>query len=279
VFAHRVELHPKPREDWPLVSIVVPTKDSPDEIRRCLDSIFEATRYPLFEVIVVDSGTTDPRALEVLTSHDVEVVQLEGRFNFSRANNVGVRAANGKHVVLLNNDTEVLCADWLQTLVWHVELPGVGAVGPLLMYADGSVQHAGVVLGARGTADHVMAGFPSDVDGYAGSLACTREVSAVTAACMIVPRDMYTSLGGLSEDFRTHYQDVDFCLRLREAGMRVLFTPRTRLRHDQGVSRGDFYDHLDRALLLDRWGDVIALGDPYYSRNLSIERLDYSLAS
>jgi GT2 family glycosyltransferase len=278
-FAHRVELHPKPREDWPPVSIVVPTKDSPDEIGRCLDSIFGVSRYPSFEVIVVDSGTTDPRALEILASHEVRVVHLHDRFNFSRANNVGVRTANGKHVILLNNDTEVMRSDWLQTLVWHVELAGVGAVGPLLVYGDGSVQHAGVALGARGTADHVMAGFPGDADGYAGSLACTREVSAVTAACMIVPRDVYSALGGLSEDFRTHYQDVDFCLRLREEGLRVLFTPRTRLRHDQGVSRGDYYDHLDRALLLDRWGHVIAAGDPYYSRNLSIERLDYSIAS
>lgn len=276
---HRVELHGKPRRRWPSVSIVIPTKDAPDEIGRCLESIFAQTSYPDFEVVVVDSGTSDPRALEILESHPVHVVALEGRFNFSRANNLGVASANGKHVILLNNDTEVLRPDWIETLVWHVELHGVGAVGPLLVYRDGSVQHAGVVLGARGTADHAMLGFPSDVDGYAGSLACTREVSAVTAACMIVQRDVYASLGGLSEDYRTHYQDVDFCLRLRNAGLRVLFTPRTRLLHDQGVSRGDFYDHIDRALLLDVWGDLITRGDPYYSRHLSRERLDYSLAS
>ena len=276
---HRVELHPHERTDWPTVTIVIPTKNAPQEIGRCLETLFRITAYPEFEVVVVDSGTTDPEALQVLGSHPIRRLHLDGELNFSRANNLGVAAAQGRHVILLNNDTEVVHPDWIQTLVWHLELPGVGAVGPLLVFRDGSVQHAGVVLGARGTADHVMLGFPGDGDGYAGSLACTREVSAVTAACMAVEKDVYIGAGGLSEDYRTHYQDVDFCLRLRSQGMRVLFTPRTRLIHDQGASRGDFYDLVDRALLLDVWGDVIRSGDPYYNEHLSRERLDYSVAS
>ena len=276
---HRVELHPHERPEWPSVSIVIPTKDAPEAVGRCLRSLFAVTDYPDFEVIVVDSGTTDPDALNVLRSSPIRLLELDRPFNFSRANNMGVASARGHHVILLNNDTEVVRPDWIQTLVWHVELQGVGAVGPLLVFEDGTVQHAGVVLGARGTADHVMLGFPSDEDGYAGSLSCTREVSAVTAACMIVPKDVYAGVGGLSEDYRTHYQDVDFCLRLRRQGLSVLFTPRTRIVHDQGVSRGDYYDLVDRALLLDVWGEVIRAGDPYYNQQLSRERLDYSLAS
>src|SRR5213079_1263670 len=120
---------------------------------------------------------------------------------------------------------------WIETMVGLAEPDGVGAVGPLLLYPNGSVQHAGVVLGLRGTADHIMRGFPNDADGYAGSLSCTREVSAVSAACMLVSREVYEELNGLDEHYRTHYQDVDFCLRIRETGRRILYTPRAMLIH------------------------------------------------
>ncbi len=126
----------------------------------------------------------------------------------------------------------------------------------------------GVVLGMRGTADHIMRGFPADSDGYFGSLSCAREVSAVTAACIALRRETYVALGGLREEFRSIYQDVDFCLRLRARGMRILYTPRARLYHRESLSRGNHYDALDRALLLDFWGKVIADGDPYFNSNL-----------
>jgi GT2 family glycosyltransferase len=272
---HRVVLEARPRQRWPKVTIVIVTKDAPKYISRCLTSIYERTEYVPFEVVVVDNGTTDSDARAVLGRYAVKVVEFDEPFNFSRANNLGVEAATGEHVVLLNNDTEVVDADWLRTLVWHSELPGVGAVGPLLTYPEGTVQHAGVVLGFRGTADHVMRGVPADVDGYAGSLACTHEVSAVTGACLMTCRETYIESGGLSEYYATHYQDVDFCLRLRKRGLRILFTPRTRLIHHEGVSRGSEYDILDRALLLDRWKAVIDRGDPYYNPNFSLETTDY----
>src|SRR4029453_3582217 len=126
-------------------------------------------------------------------------------------------------------------------------------VGPLLLYPDGSVQHAGVALGLRGTADHVMRGYPPDTDGYAGSLCCTREVMAVTAACLMTRRAHYQALGGLNEFYATIYQDLDFRLRTWGEGKSVLFTPRTRLKHHESVTRGRFYDHMDRALLKDAW--------------------------
>ena len=132
------------------------------------------------------------------------------------------------------------------------------------------MQHAGVVLGIRGTADHIMRGFPAAADGYAGSLSCAREVSAVTGACLTIGRGLYEEVGGFDERFATHYQDVDLCLRLRRLGRRNLFTPRAVVRHDESATRGDHYDQLDRALLLDAWGETIAGGDPYYSRWLSL---------
>ena len=143
------------------------------------------------------------------------------------------------------------------------------------MYPNGTVQHAGVVLGLRGTADHILRGAPSTTDGYAGSLACTREVSAVTGACMAIRRDVFLELGGFDEHFATHYQDVDLCLRLGATGRRNLFTPRAVIRHDESATRGDEYDHLDRALLLDRWGMTIERGDPYYNPQLSLAGADY----
>lgn len=276
---HRVVMYPKPRNDWPSVDIVIPTKDAPDHIGRCLDSLYGRTTYPKFQVYVVDNATTDPDALRAILGSGATVVPFEEPFNFSRAINSGVAAGGGDFVVLLNNDTEVVTQDWLESMVWVAELPDVGAVAPLLIYPNGTVQHAGVVLGMRGTADHIMRGYPADADGYAGSLACAREVSVVTGACMLVRRSLFHDLGHLDVHFATHYQDVDFCLKIRQKGLRNVFTPRSVLIHHESASRGSHYDQLDRALLLDRWGDTIARGDPYYNPWLSLDGSDYRVRS
>jgi GT2 family glycosyltransferase len=272
---HRAMLHAKPRARWPRVSVIVPTKDAPQHLARCLDSIFSRSTYPSFGVLLVDNGTTDPEARGIFEQYPVDVISCDEPFNFSRVNNAGVAHADGELLVFLNNDTEVQTPEWLEAMVSLSERDGVGAVGPLLVYPNGTVQHAGVVLGLRGTADHIMRGFPSTVDGYAGSLSCTREVSAVTAACMLMRRDLFDGLGGFDEHFATHYQDVDLCLRIGRAGRRILYTPRAVLRHHESATRGASYDHLDRALLLDAWGETIARGDPYYSSLLSLSGADY----
>lgn len=276
-FPHRVMIQPRRRPRWPRVSVIVPTKDAPQHLARCLHSIFTRSTYPNFGVTLVDTGTTDPRALRVVDEFPVQVLPYRGRFNFSRVNNLACAHTDGEILVFLNNDTEVETPGWLEVMVSLAELEGVGAVGPLLLYPNGTVQHAGVVLGLRGTADHIMRGFPIDVDGYAGSLTCTREVSAVTAACMTVRRSLLDGVGGFDEHYATHYQDVDLCLRLRQAGRRNLFTPRAVLRHDEGVTRGSRYDHLDRALFLDAWGETVAQGDPYYNPGLSLAGADYRM--
>jgi len=274
-FPHRAMLHPKPRARWPRVTVIVPTKDAPHHLGRCLDSIFARSTYPNYGVLLVDTGTTDPDALRLFDRHPVEVLRFDGPFNFSRVNNLAVEHADGDLVVFLNNDSEVQTPEWLEVMVSLAGLDGVGAVGPLLLYPNGTVQHAGVVLGLRGTADHIMRGFPGTVDGYAGSLSCTREVSAVTAACMLMRRGLFVELGRFDEHFATHYQDVDLCLRIRRSGRRILYTPRAVLRHRESAARGSYYDHLDRALLLDTWGERIARGDPYYNPLLSVSGADY----
>jgi GT2 family glycosyltransferase len=261
--AHRAIVVPLPRCENPKISVVILTKDAPDLISRCLESIFVKTTYPNFEVVVVDNGTTDPRALASLERYPITQVPFAERFNFSRANNVGVAAASGEFLVLLNNDTEIIEGDWLEQMLFLFNQSDVGAVGPMLVYPNGRVQHAGIALGMRGNAHHVMRDLPFDAEGYFGALACTREVSGLTFACVMLRRSEYLGIGGLKEFYDAHYQGVDFCLRLRERGRRILYTPRTRLIQHESATRGGRYDMLDRALLLDVWGRVIAAGDPY----------------
>lgn len=272
---HRAVIRPLPRREHPLASIVIPTRDQPKLLGTCLRSIFEKTTYPNFEVILVDNGTTDREALRLFEQYDTAVVPFPEPFNYSRANNLGAARARGEYLVLLNNDTEVRSPGWLEELLFYAQTPDVGAVSPLLLYPDETVQHAGVVLGMRGTADHIMRGFPAASDGYFGSLSCAREVSAVTGACMALRTETYLEMGGFREAFRTIYQDLDLCLRLRARGMRIIYTPRAVLYHCESPTRGNRYDALDRALILDLWGKVIAAGDPYYNSNLDANSPSY----
>ncbi|CAN5674776.1 hypothetical protein BH20VER1_BH20VER1_19890 [soil metagenome] len=275
---HRLRMVPQRRQQHPRITIIIPSKDAPELLGRCLGSIFDLTSYPEFEVLVVDNETTDPEALALLSRYPVRRIEFAGKFNFSRANNRGVRKATGEFILFLNNDTEVISADWLQHLLYYAEQPDVGAAGGLLVYEDRTVQHAGVALGMRGTADHTMRGFPLDVDGYAGSLVCAREVSAVTGACLMTRRALFEEIGGYNEHFFTAYQDVDLCLRLRERGMRITYTPGAVVVHHESRSRKGYYDMIDRMLLLDQWELVIERGDPYHNPNLNLERGDYSPA-
>ncbi|MFM9057613.1 MAG: glycosyltransferase [Planctomycetaceae bacterium] len=275
--AHRVRVVPAPRSREPLVSILIPSRDHPELIGPCLESLFGKTSYKAFEVVVGDNETTDPDALRILARHPVTRVPLPGKFHFAAFNNRMAAQARGEYLLLLNNDTEVVQPNWLDTMLLYAEQDDVGAVGPLLLYDDGTVQHAGVILGPRGTADHVMRGFPGDADGYAGSLQAARDVTAVTGACLLVRRDRYMACGGLNETYGRHYEDVDLCLRLRRLGLRNIFVGGARMLHHESKSRGSYYDFTDRVLLLDHWETWIRRGDPYYNAAFDPERIDYSL--
>ena len=273
---HRLKIIPAGRSVFPLVSVIIPTKDAPALLGRCLKSIFEKSSYPKMEVILMDNETTDEEALWLMDQYPVRRIRFPNPFNFSRASNLGAQQAAGEFLLFLNNDTEIVAEDWLQQLLYYAEQPDVGAVGALLLYENRTVQHAGVVLGIRGTADHAMRGFPGDGDGYAGSLACAREVSAVTAACMMMRKSLFLEIGRFNEHFFTAYQDVDLCLRLRDRGLRIIYTPQAVVLHHEWASRKTYYDMVDRMLLLDRWEPVIERGDPYYNPNLELESGDYT---
>jgi GT2 family glycosyltransferase len=273
---HRLKIIPVPRNKFPPVSVIIPTKDAPDLLERCLRSISEKTSHSDFEVILIDNNTTNERSLEITREYPVRRIEFPDPFNFSRANNQAVAAARGDFVVFLNNDTEIVTPDWLQYLLYYAEQPDVGAAGALLIYEDRTVQHAGVAIGMRGTADHLMRGFPIESEGYAGSLTCAREVSALTGACLMIRKSLFEEIGQFNEHFFTAYQDVDLCLRLRQRGLRLICTPQAVVVHHESVSRKRYYDMIDRTLLLDRWEDVIERGDPYYNPNLNLERGDYS---
>lgn len=275
---HRVRLTPSRATQEPRISIVIPTKNQGEVVRRCLESLFALTHYENFEVVVVDNRTTDPIALETFRTKALKhVLYDEVDFNYSVANNMGVDASDGEYILFLNNDTEVVDCDWLRELVMFFEDEEIGAVGPTLLYPDRTVQHAGIVLGLRGTADHIMRGFDQHVDGYAGSLSVAREVSAVTAACLLMKRTDFDAVGRFSEDYARHYQDVDLCLKLRQAGKRIINAGGTRLIHHESLSRKvSGYDLGDRALLIDSWRAALEAGDPYYNRGFEISGPDYT---
>lgn len=274
---HRCRVTPN-LNSHPKVSIIIPTKDSPELIERCLHSIFSITTYSNYEVVCVDTGSTDKRAIAILEDSRARLISfVRETFNFSAACNYGADHATGEILIFLNNDTEIITRNWIEELVFYLSIRDVGIAGPLLLYPNDTVQHAGIVIGARGTADHAMRYFPSSSDGYAGSLTCPREVSAVTGACLAIKKNVFQHLEGFSTLYFTHYQDVDLCLKARKLGMRCIFVASARLIHHESLTRGGYYDYIDRLLFIDTWRNSIESGDQYYNPALSLEKIDYSL--
>ncbi|HEY3739926.1 MAG TPA: glycosyltransferase family 2 protein [Bryobacteraceae bacterium] len=275
---HRVTVEPGQRRTSPRVSIIIPTKDAPDMLSTCLDSIFRLSTYQNLQVICADNDTTDEKALALMKRPRIDRVLCPGKFNYSRVNNESAQFADGEFLLFLNNDIEVITPDWIEQMLYHAEQEDVGAVGSLLLYGDRSVQHCGIALGFRGTADHILRGADSTIDGYAGSLAHAHECVAVTAACMMIRKSVFDELGGFDEHYFTAYQDVDLCLKLHARGKRMIYTPRAVLIHHESFTRKSYYDIIDRHLLLDSWGELIEAGDPYYSVNFNRVRTDYQAA-
>jgi O-antigen biosynthesis protein len=256
---HRVELHPEPREDWPSVSIVVAGTDR-DRLSRCLESIFRHTSYPLFDVVVA-------AATEIDTSSDgraLTLLRIDGPLIRSRLANAAVTGSAGDVVLLVDEGVTISDPDWVRHLVWPLESKTVGVVGPVVLAPDKTVWSAGLVVSRRTVAD-AMRGLRSDSDGYAGSLSCSREVSGIGSTCLALQRRTHQSFGGFDESYRQEHYDADFCLRVRQAGKRVLVTPRTTVTYDaQAVENS-----IDRALFLDVWSKVIRDGDPYHSAGIA----------
>ena len=231
-------------EASPSVSIIIPTKDQFAMVERCVSSLLEKTTYQNYEIILVDNQSTEPAAcawldgLEAMDDPRIRVLRYPHPFNYSAINNAAARTARGEYLVLLNNDTATLRGDWLDALLNHAQRPEVGIVGAKLLHADGTIQHAGVVLGLRGPAEHPFIGLPADAPGYMHRLEIDQNYSAVTAACMMVRRSVFEEVGGLDEEaFKVSYNDVDLCLKVRQAGYLIVWTPHAVMLHEGSVSQ------------------------------------------
>lgn len=279
---HRVLLEPAEGQAQSRVSIIIPSAADSPLLADCLASIVEKTTYQDYEVLLLvrnQSSRTDAQHRNLTIAQSMAKVRLleyDFPFNYSRVNNFAASKADGPILVFLNDDTQVMTPGWLETMLTHLSLPTVGAVGPKLLFPNGTVQHAGVVLGFRGTADHVMRGYPGDADGYFGSLSASREVSAVTAACLMTRATTYHSVGGMTECFASIYQDVDLCLKIRQLGLSLIYVANAELVHHESTTRGSDYNRTDREILIDRWREQLSL-DAYYNPHFSLERHDYSL--
>ena len=272
----------------PLVSILIPNKDHTDDLEKCLHSLYARTNYDRFEVIVIENNSTDKATFDYYKTlpqryEDCRVVRYEGGFNFSAINNFGRKAAKGDFLLLLNNDVEILSHDWLGEMVGEASQPGVAACGAMLYYPDDTIQHAGVITGLGGYAGHSHKYHRRGASGYMFRLATVQDYSAVTAACLLVRTEVYDALNGLDEEFTVAFNDVDFCLRIREAGWRIAWTPYAELYHYESKSRGsDEKDPVkkarfdaERARLYARHGRENILRDPYYSPSLSLDYEDF----
>lgn len=285
-------LPPRPRS--PLVSIIIPTRDQLPLLQRCIESILEKTNYPNFEILIVDNNSQTSGArvyldgLSALGSDQIRVLSDPGPFNFSRLNNLAVTQARGEFVLLLNNHTAVLQPEWLDHMIRHALRDGVGVVGARLIYPDSTLQHAGIILGLHGPSDLPCLNLSHTEPGYLFRAQLTQNFSAVTAACLLVSKKIYEQTGGLNEStFGTAYNDVDFCLRVAQTGLRMVWTPLATLLHDGGASHKlqqksiDTEQSLDgfskeQASMYQRWPRQIA-NDPAYNPNLSLVSSGYEI--
>ena len=264
----------------PRVSIIVPTRNAGRLVDTCVRSVHRLTAYPSFEIVLVDNGSDESASLAIFARLAdeglVRIARDPSPFNYPSLNNRASSGVSAPILCLLNNDVEALHADWLEEMVGIALQPGVGAVGAKLFYPDGRIQHGGVLVGCSGNADHLYARAAGDAHGLDDQLLVRRETSAVTAACLVIRRDLYQQVGGLDErTFPVAYNDVDFCLKLRELGLRNIWTPHARLIHHESATRGAPVTpaqlaRLERetAALQTRW-HTETFEDPYHSPNLS----------
>ncbi len=276
------------RTESPRVSLIIPTRDKVELLRVCVQSILDKTDYPDYEIIVVDNQSVEPATLEyfnVLQSESkVRVLKYNEPFNYSKINNYAATRATGSIIGLVNNDIEVITPEWMAIMVSQALRPEIGAVGALLYYPNDTIQHAGVVLGMGQVAGHAYAGLPAGSHGQCGRALLAQEMSAVTAACLLVRKEIFDEVGGLDASLSVAFNDVDFCLRILAAGYRNLWTPYAKLYHHESASRGyeDTPEKIARfdgeiKIMLSRWGSAL-LADPSYNPNLTVTGPAFDLA-
>jgi len=259
------------------ISIIIATRDRIDLLSRCIASIISKTSYPNYEIIVVDNESKSDEAQEYFRNCEHRVLQFHGPFNFSALNNLAVEQTTASWLLFLNNDVEVIESEWLTIMAEHVQRPEVGAVGARLLYPNDTVQHAGVVLGVGGIAEHAFRHFPAEAPGVSRQLQVTRNYSSVTGACLLTRREVFEEVGGFDEErLPVTFSDVDLCLKMRRAGYLIVYTPFAKLYHHESASRRRSVEALETEVMRERWPEYLER-DPYYNPNLSRERADFSL--
>lgn len=286
-FAYRVVHDPR---DWGCVDIVIPTKDHSNLLCACVESILELSTYQNYRIIIVENGSVETETFacyeRLQTADDrVRIVEWAGEFNYSKIVNFGADQGDGSYILFLNNDTQVISPDFLDSMLGCFEDGGVGVVGAKLLYADGTVQHAGVGIGLLGSAAHLFTSLPATAGGYFERARSPQNLSAVTGACQLVSRAVYDEVGGYTEEFAIGYNDIDFCLKTRSAGYRTVYMPYALLSHFEFSSRGRDVKgarkrraNQEAGLLHARWEYLFERGDPYLNPNLSKDSCYFALA-
>ena len=283
---YRVQWH---WPNQPLVSLIIPTRNGYAITKQAIDSILNKTTYQNYEILLVDNNSDDPQALayfeEIARHPKVKLLRYPHPFNYSAINNFAVEHAQGEIIGLINNDIEVINGEWLQEMVTQAQRPDIGCVGAMLYYPNDTVQHAGVIIGISGVAGHSHKYYLKKHPGYFSRLYLIQNLMAVTAACLLVRKDVFNEVNGLNEqDLTVAFNDVDFCLKVHAAGYRNLWTPFAQLYHHESISRGH-EDNPEKQARFKREIDYMintwhtnTLQDPYYNPNLTLEHENFSIA-
>lgn len=277
------------KKEESLVSILIPNKDEKESLKVCIESILKKTLYPNYEIIIIENNSTSDEIFEYYKeleqNEKIRVVYWKDIFNYSAINNFGAAHAKGDYLVLLNNDTEIIEPRWLDMMLGDCQREEVGIVGCKLLYPDDTIQHCGVIIGMGGIAGHVFTGESRQSTGYFSKTLLQQDLSAVTAACLMISKQLFDEIGGLDEGLKVAFNDVDFCLRVRKTGHLVMLDPRVLLYHYESKSRGteDTPEKMRRFdsevnFMKERWSEILEAGDPYYNKNLTLLRGDCSLA-
>jgi len=275
-------------EEQPLVSVVIPNREQKDVLERCITSLREKTAYKNYEIIVVENNSSSGEILNyyrhLRKSGQATVIRRRGAFNFSAVCNYGARHARGDYLVFMNNDIEIRSGEWLSELLGVCARPEVGACGPKLFYPDGKIQSAGIAVGIGGVAGSLFTGMDGAFSGYFHKASLLQDLSAVTAALVMVRRDQFEAVGGFTEELPLAFNDVDLCLKLRSRGALVVYDPFAEAVHHESLTRGDEYTAAKAALFKDAaaymhqtWPAYYSEGDPYYNPNLSLTKWNYTL--
>lgn len=273
----------------PLISVIIPNKDHTDDLELCLFSMTRKSTYRNYEILIVENNSEKEETFEYYRKlpdryPKARVLTWEKEFNYSAINNFAAKEAKGEYLLFLNNDVEILTPDWMEEMLQNCQQENVAAVGAKLYYPDDTIQHAGVVLGLGGIAGHIMCRASKEDPGYFGRMISVQEISAVTAACMMVKKSDFDAVGGLDETFQVAFNDIDLCMKFCAAGKKIIFTPYAELYHYESKSRGledtpekQFRFDKEVKRFQEKWAQQLEMGDPYYSPNLSVTEGDCSL--